>query len=46
VENSKLVVAKLDDAPSFDLNELVARITDGNRHQEIDTGSALGDEFS
>jgi antitoxin component of MazEF toxin-antitoxin module len=39
VENGKR--ARPDDAPSFDLNELVAQITDENRHEEINTGSSV-----
>ena len=46
VENGKLVVKPVDDALEFDLDELVAQITDENRHDEIATGSAVGDEFS
>jgi antitoxin MazE len=46
VEDGKLVVIPLHDAPGFDLDELVAQITDENRHEEIETGSAVGDEFS
>ena len=46
VENGKLVVAPIEPNPEFDLDALVAQITDNNRHDEIGTGPALGGEFS
>ena len=46
VENGKLVVAPIEPNPEFDLDALVAQITDENRHDEIGTGPALGGEFS
>lgn len=46
VENGKLVVAPIEPHPEFDLDVLVAQITDDNRHDEIGTGPALGGEFS
>ena len=42
VRNSKLVLTPLDAVPSFDLDALVAQITDENRHAEIETGPAVG----
>jgi len=45
IEDGKLVVVPLKDAPEFDLDILVAQITDENRHEEINTGSAVGGEF-
>ena len=45
-ENGKLVVAPIEPNPEFDLNALVAQITDENRHEEIGTGPARGGEFS
>jgi antitoxin MazE len=46
IEDGKLVVAPLSKAPEYDLDALVAQITDHNRHEEIGTGPALGGEFS
>jgi len=46
IEDGKLVVAPLSQIPEFDLDALVAQITDDNRHEEVGTGPALGGEFS
>ena len=46
VENGKLVVVPIEPSPEFDLDELVAQITDDNRHDEVSTGAALGSEFA
>jgi len=46
IEDGKLVVAPLNQTAEFDLDALVAQITDDNRHDEVGTGSALGSEFS
>jgi antitoxin MazE len=46
IEDGKLVVAPLSQTREFDLDMLVAQITDDNRHEEIGTGPALGGEFS
>jgi antitoxin MazE len=45
VRNGKLVLTPLDEVPSFDLDALIAQITEENRHAEIETGLALGEEF-
>jgi antitoxin MazE len=45
IEDGKLVLKPVPDVPHFDLATLVARITDENRHQEIETGSPVGVEF-
>jgi antitoxin MazE len=45
VQNGKLVLTPLDEVPNFDLDALVAQITDENRHAEIETGPAVGEEF-
>jgi antitoxin MazE len=45
VENGRLVLEPVHDVPRFELSELVSQITDENRHEEILTGTALGDEF-
>ena len=34
------------DTPGFDLDALVAQITDENRHKEVRTGPARGNEFA
>jgi len=46
IEGGRLVVAPVRAMPVFDLDTLVAKITDENRHEEIGTGPALGDEFA
>jgi antitoxin MazE len=46
IEDGRLVLAPMRDIPRFDLDTLVAQITDENRHEEIGTGPALGDEFA
>ncbi|MBV8544685.1 MAG: AbrB/MazE/SpoVT family DNA-binding domain-containing protein [Acidobacteria bacterium] len=43
VRSGKLVVVAVDE-PQLSLEELVARITPENRHGEIETGPAVGDE--
>jgi hypothetical protein len=38
--------APAPDVADFDLDQLIAQITDQNRHEEVSTGPALGGEFS
>jgi antitoxin MazE len=45
MQNGKLVLTPLDEVPNFDLDALIAQITEENRHAEIETGPALGEEF-
>jgi antitoxin MazE len=45
VEGGKLVVAPVE-VPTYDLAELVAGITDENRHGEISGHYAVGEEFA
>ena len=45
VEEGKLVVKPLQEEPTYDLEKLVGQITERNRHEEIDTGPAVGREF-
>ncbi len=45
VDGGKLILAPIDTLPSFDLDELIAKITDANRHDEVHTGPAQGAEF-
>ncbi|HXY98867.1 MAG TPA: AbrB/MazE/SpoVT family DNA-binding domain-containing protein [Stellaceae bacterium] len=45
IEGRKLVLTPVEEIPTFDLDELVAKITDANRHEEISTGHAVGAEF-
>jgi len=44
VRSGKLVVVAIDE-PQLTLAELVAQITPENRHDEIDTGIAVGNEI-
>lgn len=43
VRSGKLVVVAIEE-PQVSLEDLVARITPENRHEEIDTGTAVGNE--
>ena len=43
VEGGRLVIAPVDE-PRYTLEELVAGITDENRHAEIDSGPSVGNE--
>jgi antitoxin MazE len=43
VRGGKLVVVALEE-PQLSLEELVAKITPENRHAEIETGTAVGNE--
>jgi antitoxin component of MazEF toxin-antitoxin module len=45
VRGDSLVVTPVS-APHYDLEELVKGITEENRHAEIRTGPAVGEEFS
>ncbi len=46
VEGRRLVLEPVTKLPVYDLDELVAKITDENRHHETSTGHAVGNEFS
>ena len=43
VEEGRLVVTPIE-KQRYELAELLAEITDGNLHEEIDTGDAMGGE--
>ena len=45
IQDGKLVLAPVSTNPGFDLDQLIAQITDDNRHDEISTGPAMGQEF-
>ena len=45
IEDRKLIVRPIEQTPGFDLDSLVAQITPDNRHEEIGTGSAVGNEI-
>lgn len=45
LKNGKLIITPVDDTPVYDLNDLLAGITNENFHGETDTGSAVGNEF-
>ena len=45
IEAGKLVLAPVSGNSEFDLDGLIAQITDDNRHDEIGTGPATGREF-
>ncbi|MGE0501467.1 MAG: AbrB/MazE/SpoVT family DNA-binding domain-containing protein [Rhizobiaceae bacterium] len=44
VAGGALVVRPVEDSPVYDLDDLLSRITDGNRHGEVATGEAVGNE--
>lgn len=46
VEGSSLVVTPVNDVVEYDLAELLAGITDENRHGEVTGHLAVGEEFS
>ena len=46
VVSGKLVLEPIEEVPVFDLDELVSKITDENRHPEVPSGHARGNEFS
>jgi len=45
IEDGRPVGASAPDVADFDLDALIAQITDQNRHDEVCTGPALGAEF-
>lgn len=46
VEAGRLIVVPVTEAPSYALDELIAAISDDNRHDEVATGQAVGHEFA
>jgi antitoxin MazE len=40
--NGQIVIAPT--RPAYDLDDLLAQITDANRHSEVNTGAAVGHE--
>jgi antitoxin MazE len=46
IEGRRLVLEPVEKIPVFDLDKLVAKITKKNRHHEVPTGRAKGNEFS
>ena len=45
IENGKLIVRPVERTPEFDLDSLVSQITRDNRHEEVGTGSVVGNEI-
>jgi antitoxin MazE len=45
VERGKLVLNPVLEVPEYSLEALVAGITEDNRHEEVETGLAVGAEF-
>jgi len=43
VASGKIVVEAIP-APAYELDEMLARVTDENLHAEVDTGSSMGNE--
>ena len=46
VDHGSIVITPIDTVPRYSLDQLVAGITEENRHEETDTGSAVGNEFA
>ncbi len=44
IQKGRLVVTPIDDAPTYDIDALVALIKPENLHGEIETGPAVGNE--
>lgn len=45
VDAGRVIITPVPDEPVFALEDLVAGITPENRHEEIETGEAVGNEF-
>jgi len=45
IENGRLILTPIHDVPHYELDSLIEQITDENRHREIETGAAVGEEF-
>jgi antitoxin MazE len=45
VDDGALIVRPVVKRKQYDLNRLVAAITDKNRHDEFSTGSGVGEEY-
>lgn len=45
VENGRIIITPINNAPRYSLDDLVAEITEENRHAETDTGPAVGNEL-
>ena len=45
VDRGRIVITPLHQMPRYSLDKLVAGITEENRHEEIDTGPAVGNEY-
>ncbi|MGH6925167.1 MAG: AbrB/MazE/SpoVT family DNA-binding domain-containing protein [Propylenella sp.] len=46
VENGRIVVTPVDATPRHSLDDLIAGITEENRHEEMVTSTAIGSEFA
>ena len=44
ITGGRLVVTPVGDGPAFDLADLLAAVTEGNVHDEVNTGAAVGNE--
>lgn len=44
VSRGRIVIEPVE-TPTFDLDQLIAGITPSNRHEEVDTGPAVGREL-
>src|SRR5262245_49236864 len=45
IANAALLMRPVDETHVYDLDDLLCRITEENRHGEISTGGAAGNEF-
>ena len=46
VEAGRLIIEPVTGHRVYELDALIAQITDENRHEEIETGEAVGGEFA
>lgn len=45
IEDGRLVLRPVSEVDHYDLDALLAEITDGNRHDEIETGPPVAAEY-
>jgi antitoxin MazE len=44
LEKGEIIIRPVEDEPEYTLDQLLARVTKDNIHQEVDTGKARGRE--
>ena len=46
VQAERIIISPICAEPSYDLDELLSQVTDENRHDEVQWGKAVGNEFA